>query len=258
MTGYFGTDEHQRLQRKSDGLMEWIMQTPGACVTGRHMASDDFEALGWQTIRQHLAEDGAFGFRWVTPDKQSVMREALADTGASIFDWNGFIGEADDLIRSCAPLLELDLPDGFQILRAQGETLAQMQEFLAGYGITPLSTALMGGELCPALSNVITDGTGRIVAAGFSGMLQNRFSQLADCAWMGLIAVDPECRGLGLGARITASVIMDSLSEMGAKRVVGFAAPDNTASIAMLNRVGLTPCPEKSCVAAMSETRPTR
>ena len=258
MTGYFGTDEHQRLQRKSDGLMEWIMQTPGACVTGRHMASDDFEALGWQTIRQHLAEDGAFGFRWITPDKQSVMRAALADTGASIFDWYGFSGEADDLTTRCSPLLARGLPDGFKTARAQGDTLIQMQKFLAEHGIIPLSTALMGGELCPALSNVIQDKSGRIVAAGFSGMLQNRFSQLADCAWMGLIAVDPECRGLGLGARITASVIIDSLSEMGAQRVVGFAAPDNGASIAMLKRVGLTPRPEKSCVAAMTETRPTR
>ena len=41
MSSYYGTQAQKRLQEKSDRLTPWIMRTPGACLTGRLMGSDD-------------------------------------------------------------------------------------------------------------------------------------------------------------------------------------------------------------------------
>jgi len=258
MSAYFGTDQTQRLQRKSDDLMPWIMATPGACVTGRIIAADNWRALERDLILQHLDEDGMFAFRWITPEDVTMLRAEMARIGACFFDWNGFMGDAATLRSRSEMRLAQPLAKGFDQTRAAPDDLPRMQAFLAEHGITPLSTDLMGGRLCPALSIVIKDAAGTIAAAGFTGMLQNRFSLLADCAWMGLIAVDPAARGMGFGSRIAAALCKASLDDLGAARVIAFAAPDNAASIAMLTGAGLTPRPEKSCVAAISQDRPTR
>lgn len=258
MTPYFGSDETKRLQRKSDALMGWIMDTPGACVTGRIIAADDWTKLGWDVVAHHLQEDGMFGFRWIDPDGVAALQTQLAPTGATLFDWNGFIGDAAHLHDTYSARLARPLPEDLHDGVASAIDLPRMQAFLGGHGITPLSTDLMGGALCPARSFVIKDSADTIVAAGFTGMLQNHHSPLVDCAWMGLIATDPDHRGKGLGSRIMALLCKASVEEMGASRAVAFAAPDNTASIAMLTRAGLTPCAQKSCVAVLSGDRPTR
>ncbi len=258
MSAYFGSQETQRLQRKSDLLMPRIMETPGLCVTGRLMAADNWRAVDWNMILKHLEQDRMFGFRWIPPEDTVELRETFADIGINFFEWNGFMGERETLDAPSRKRLNDPLPQGFVAGSVGPDRLPDVQAFLADHGISPLSADLMGGVLCPAMTLVIADQAGAIVAAGFTGMLQNRFSALADCAWMGLIAVAPSIRGHGLGSYVAARLCQASLTDLGAERVIAFAAPDNAASIAMLTGAGLAPSARKSCVAAISDDRPTR
>ena len=131
------------------------------------------------------------------------------------------------------------MPGGFTVEIARGAAVTELQAFLFDQGITPLSAAVMGGQICPARSVLIRDAQGGPVAAGFVGMLQNAHSPLHDCAWSGLIASAPDQRGKGLGRRVTCELIRIALDDLGAARVMGFAASDNTASKAMLQGCGL-------------------
>jgi RimJ/RimL family protein N-acetyltransferase len=234
------------------------METPGACITGRIIAADDWRTLGWDLIQKHLEEDGMFGFRWVPPEEMAALRANVSATGASFYEWNGFMGVAEELSTRAEQNTAKPIPVGLTDAIAEDDELTAMQAFLFKYGMIPFSTDVLGGRLRPARSHIIKNTSGEIMAAGFTGLLQNRFSRLANFAWMGLIAVDPSCRGKGLAGRIVGRLIRSSLDDLGAHGVIAFAAPDNIASIAMLTGAGLAPRPEKSCVAAMSDTRPTR
>ncbi|SLN67386.1 hypothetical protein PEL8287_03723 [Roseovarius litorisediminis] len=65
--------------------------------------------------------------------------------------------------------------------------LTEMQAKLADQDMAPLSTAVLGGQKCTALSLLIRDAYGGIATMGFVGMLQNRFSPLADFGWIGVM-----------------------------------------------------------------------
>lgn len=255
MSYYYGTEAQQRLQRKSDRLTPWIMRTPGACLTGRVLGSDDPDRLGWEFIRKHLVEDGAFSFRWIDPAGLDAIRRRTSDLNVTLHGWEGYCSDADALRDAIAWPMSRDLPDGLTTRVANATTVAQLQAFYAAHGLTPLSGAVLIGENCEARSILICDDTGAIAAAGFVGMMQNAHSPLHDCAWAGLIACSPAHRGKGLGRRITCDVIRAALDDLGARRVMGFAAAENTVSKAMLQGCGLRPSGHASYVTTLSDTR---
>ena len=258
MSGYYGTDTQQRMQRKSDRLTPWVMNTPGACLTGRVMGTDDPDRLGWDIIRDHLAEDGAYSFRWIGPAGLDRIRRETHDLGVTIHGWDGYANDAVALRRSIAAPLARDLPAGMARQVVDAAAAIDLQRFFVENQIAPLSASVLTGRICQARSIVIRAPDGMIAAAGFVGMMQNRFSPLHDCAWAGLIASATQHRGQGLGLRITCELIRSALDDLGARRVMGFAAPDNLASKAMLARCGLLPADHASYVTTLSGARFTR
>lgn len=255
MSYYFGSDAQQRLQRKSDQMTPWIMRTPGACLTGRVLSSDDPDRLGWDFIREHLQEDGVFSFRWVDAVGMEAIRQNTRDLDVTLHGWDGYCNAADALRDTIADPLARDLLEGMTTWMADATSVSQLQAFYAAQGITPLSGAVLIGDICKARSILICDEAGDIAAAGFVGMLQNEFSALHDCAWAGLIACSPQHRGKGLGRRVTCEVIRTAVEDLGARRVMGFAAVENTVSKAMLQGCGLKPTAYASYVTTLSDAR---
>lgn len=258
MSSYFGTEAQQRLQKKSDRLTPWIMRTPGACLTGRVLGTDDPDRLGWDVIQKHLVEDGVFSFRWVDQTGLERISQKVMDLGASLHGWQGYCNNADNLCSQINIGRERPLAPGLSMEIATDKSIPDLQAFLADQGIAPLSGAVLAGQNCQACSAVIRNRTDAIVAAGFVGMLQNEHSPLHDCAWAGLIACDENERGKGLGRQITSELIRIALDQFGARRVMGFAAADNIASAAMLTGCGLEPTKYASYVATLSTTPFTR
>ncbi|MEO3414485.1 GNAT family N-acetyltransferase [Roseovarius sp. CAU 1744] len=255
MSGYFGTEAQQKLQRKSDRLTAWMMNTPGACLSGRLIASDDPDRLGWKIIREHLLEDGVFSFRWVDRNGLERIKSETRDLGASVHGWDGFCNDSAALRPIATDLLTHEMPAGLGCRIADQTSVRALQSFFVDNAISPLSAAVLTGANCNTRSVLIADERDKIAAAGFVGMLQNRFSPLHDCAWLGLITCDPDMRGHGLGRRVTAELIRVALDDLGAGRVMGFAAASNAASGAMLRGCGLRPVNHASYVATLSATR---
>ena len=255
---YYGTAAQQNQQRKSDRLTSWVFDTPGACLTGQLMCSDDPDRLGWDVVERHLAEDRLYAFRWMDAEGQKQVEEFAAEQGGNTFGWAGFYAGDSELRRFIAPIIGRHLPHGMRMERITPQTVCGMQAMLGRQGMVSLSGAVLCGLNCRALSLMIRDWAGRPAALGFTGMLQNRFSRLGDCAWIGTIATDPAHRGKGLGKRITAALIRAALEEFNARAVMGFAADGNAASKAMLHSCGLQPHPNRSLVVSLSKERYTR
>ena len=90
-------------------------------------------------------------------------------------------------------------------------------------------------------------------------MTHNRHSPFYKSAWVGLIAVDPEHRGLGLGKLVDAICNLAAVTELEAASTMEFVAQDNAPSRAMLESCGLRQVVGKSVVMfSTSEDRITR
>ena len=163
MSGYFGTDAQKRLQRKSDRLTPWIMRTPGACLTGRVLCSDDPARLGWDVIHEHLREDGAFGFRWMDAAALENIRHHTKALDVSIHQWDGYFCEAQGLREAMKDLLTQELPPGMSVRVADADSVSMLQAFYAANGISPLSASVLLGTICPARSILICDEDNNIV-----------------------------------------------------------------------------------------------
>ena len=156
---YFGTEEQQRMQRKSDRLTPWIMRTPGACLTGRVMATDDPETLGWDIIHEHLQEDGVFSFRWVDQPGLDRIRQQTQSLGATIHGWDGYCSDAETLRQAMSDPLSRELPEGMTRQIVDSASVSNLQRFFAQNSIAPLSAAVLtGGNLQSAVGDPARSG----------------------------------------------------------------------------------------------------
>ncbi len=256
--GVFGSPEQVRAQLKSIGMRGEIDTTPGLTHSGRLVGSDDPEATGWDYLEAHLREDGFVGFRCMSPTQAEVVR-AWGKVRGGLHEWAVMLGEASELRPAAAAVLRRPLPDGYRDLGGEqmhsDERLSEMQDLMAGAGVAPVARASLRGDVFPSVCVGVSGPAGGLAAVANAAMHSNRFSAWSDTAWIGLVAVRPEHRGLGLGARASAAAVLSALDRLGAKRAMAFVADDNAASRAMLMRAGLEQSPLRTIAVGKRFTR---
>ncbi|SMY08093.1 GNAT family N-acetyltransferase [Flavimaricola marinus] len=254
---YFGDPKFQALQRARDLQVAELLDQPGAVIHARAFTSDDPESLGWSRIRKVMVDDGMVSLRGV--DERLVERacDELSSFNPVVHRWDLFMADAETLRTVCRPIAALPLPDG--VIRTPDaeittELTHEVQKFLSAHGVSPFSKDALLGRLFPAKLLVLQHSDGRIAAAGFAAMTHNRYSPFAGVAWVGLIAVDPELRGLGLGKQVDALSNLAAVEELGATATMEFVARDNIPSRAMLESCGLRHVTGKSVVILSTST----
>lgn len=258
---FYGDDATRLLQQRRDAEVEEMMNTPGAVGHARAFTSDDPETLGWDKIREVFVREGFVSLRGIDEEMLQEGLDQLADMGPVAHRWDIFLGTAKEIRASSTPMVARGLPAG--ITRQVDETidwasLHEMQAFLSEHGVSPFSKLALSGELFPAKPVILRKPDGAIAAAAFAGITHNAYSWLHDIAWVGLVAVDPELRGFGLGKTVDAMANLVAVDELGAKGATEFAAPDNAASRAVLMACGLTHTGRKAIIYSRSTQRMTR
>lgn len=251
LSPYSGPEDVQLLQRRRDAQVEELRDMPGAVVHARTFSTDDPEALGWDRLREVMAEEGRVALRGATGAEVARAREVLAAFSPVEHVWDIFLAGADAVRAACRPILGGDAARGLTRLAAGDLTdarIREVQEFLAGHGVSPFSRDALTGALFPAEMVVLTHADGRIAAAAFAALTHNRHSRFHGVAWVGLVAVDPALRGRGLGKHVDALANLVAVDDMGATGTMEFVAPDNLPSRAMLEACGLRLLPDRRVV----------
>lgn len=259
MDGYVGTAAQVALQRKCVASHAWIMETPGAVQYGRVMGADDPDSYGWGRIEAALDEDGFFGFRLIRRNAVPLLRGRLAQRGAEIDCWDIFAAPAAVLCdRPLPPLADgLVLVEGAEA--AAPAPLTAIQSCMMGQGVVPLPGPILSGALGPAALAAVGAPGGRVLSTAFAYFPHNARSPYRDWAWSGLVATVPEARGQGLAVAAHIAVLRAIVGEHGAARVYAQARSENTASVRMLEKSGMTHMPDRvSCIARMGTARFTR
>jgi len=247
MTGYFGTEHQQALQRRTHENRHVIAATPGLYNAGRFVGVDDPDQLGWDTMRAMLERDGLVGLRMISP-QQAARHFALFETaGCRIDTWDIFVGKPGDAGSMAQAISAASLPAGIAIQRplmgAESADTRSVQKFLAANWLAPFPGAMLVDQP-RARTIVLEDENGAITATGHTYFPHNAHSPFSAHAWIGLIAVAPAWRGRGLGRLVVALLVHAAFAGLGARRVYAMVAPTNEASRRMVEGCGLHFAPD--------------
>lgn len=259
MAGYAGTDLQQQRQRSADDNHAWTMATPGACNVGRMLGCDDVAAIGWHTVLNILERDGIVGFRLIDAAEMASLATKLGEAGYRVDTWDVFIAERPEAAPRTAAILAQGLPDGLQRLDLgddpTGAPVRQLQDFMLANGVVPFSGSMLLGQLGPAATIAIADGSGTIVAAAHSYMPHNAHSRHRGKAWGGLVAVAPSQRGKKLGNYVNAAIVEAAFSQLGADGIYELVSATNIPSRRMVESCGLHLDPNLLTGAATSDSQ---
>ncbi len=243
VAGYFGSDQQQALQLKSEQTHAWAMSTPGAVNSGRLMGTDDPDLLGWDRIFSSLEQDGVFAFRLMPADRAGSIRERLAEKGYRIDTWDVFLADRIGAEAAVSHVLGGPLPNGFRMILdppgADSSDMADLQAFVASNGVAPFSGSMLAGEFGPTVLIRIVDQAGNLAAAAHGYLPHNRHSRHHRSAWGGMVAVSPDHRGSGLGRYANALMVRECFASLGAETVHEFVSTTNVPSRRMVEASGL-------------------
>ena len=254
MAGYFGTEFQTRLQKRSDERAEWARKTPGAYNSGRMLASEDPDRLGWDSILEFLERDGAFGFRMLPADRAADLVGRLTPRGYRVDFWDTFIAGRSAAMSRVEEILANGLPgDLMQLdmaIEATSPIVRHVQEFMARNGIAPFSGSMLVGEIEPALTVVVAEPDGTIVATAHAYRPHNIYSPYHTAAWGGLIAVAESQRGRKLGTYVNAMMIRAAFEQLAVDRIYELASATNIPSRRMIEACGLSMEPNLKAATA--------
>jgi RimJ/RimL family protein N-acetyltransferase len=258
MSGYFGTDIQQLLQQRAEQSFEFVRATPGACQAARMLATDEPDALQWSVIDDLLRRDGMFAFRMLDKGSQHAIAARLLDKGYRFDTWDVFVASAEETSALAGSAIEL--PSKYRRMpsphASEGEDTRSLQFLMARCGVAPFSGSFLVGEIGPATTVAIADGSGEPVAVAHAYLPHNAHSPFHTYAWVGLVAVDERHRGEGLGTSVTSMAIRAACSGLGATHVYSLASPENVPSRRMLESCGLVFKPQLVCGVAVANASP--
>src|SRR5215212_3368855 len=115
MSGYYGTDAQQTLQRCTFEGRQKIAETPGLYNAGRFIGTDDPDRLGWDTLKRMLEENGVLGFRLITHEQSQSYYPRVVEHGYRIDTWDVFIASAESVRARVDEIVLRGPPNGTAI-----------------------------------------------------------------------------------------------------------------------------------------------
>ena len=243
MAEFWGDEAAVARQKRLLARKDVFARSPWLACGSRLLVVVDPAPEIWPEISEMVEEDGV-----VAP---VLMRQPDVDAWAArhlgssweVHSWDAFMGDAERIVSTSEGVVAArSLPEGWtarSVAVPDAGQIAKMQALNALCGVSSSPGFAFRGDIVPTLNVLIEDGEGRLMAMAHATMMFHPESAFADCAFIGLVSVDPGARGLGLGAYANALCLVESHRALGWGRATEFVARDNPASRAMVGRCGL-------------------
>ena len=115
MAGFYGTEEQQALQRRTQEMRDWIASTPGIYNAGRFIGVDDPDRVPEPLIEEMLARDGLIGFRMISPAQADRIFPPLEAGGYRIDTWDILVGTPDTAGVEAGAITGRPVPEGITV-----------------------------------------------------------------------------------------------------------------------------------------------
>ncbi|MEM7223140.1 MAG: GNAT family N-acetyltransferase [Pseudomonadota bacterium] len=240
---YLGTEIQIRRQQAIHSRKDWIAKTPGAYNGARMVGFDDPERVGWDSVRRVAEEDGLVGFPGA---RETEILAAIArhlGPGWHTNTWLTYTGTPETVLPTCEAIERaVTLPTAWRkeiYLSPDDQAIGEVQTLNMACDILPYPAYYSRGEDVPIITTLLRDKEGMPVATGSACMRYHENSRLGGCLFIGLISVDPRCRGKRLGSLVNALTLIESHRAFGWTKVHEQVHESNTASRKMIEACGL-------------------
>jgi len=243
MAEFIGTDEQTAIQKRLFERQVWIKDAPDISNGGRVLNFLDVETTGWDRIIALTHQDGIAGFTAV--DLKTMTETLVTKFGPDwkMPHWDVFLGDAQAVLAaSRAAIKSSPLPDGWRIetLATPSDTqIDEIQQVNMANGVAPSPAYYLRGDIFPHFSTCIWNDEGIMVATSAASARYHPEGRFAEHLFEGSVAVSAACRGMGLGRRVNAQVLVDSYDMIAWKTALAQVQPDNAPSRAMIDACGL-------------------
>lgn len=244
MAEYVGSESQQSLQKRLRQKQGWFKETPGAFNGGRILGFDDPEQIGWPEVAKLTSIDKLALFPLFPKDQ--IFDNLTRHLGANwrTPHWLAYLGQPEDVIGvSRARIEEIWLPKGWTVEATEAPSDQQIESIQAlnsETGVSPYPAYFSRGEAAPIVTICIVDAEGQLKATASGAMRYHPESRLGGYLFAGMVSVKSDSRGIGLGKLANAVLMVESHARLSWTIVQEQAAPDNPASIAMIQSCGLT------------------
>lgn len=243
MAEFWGDKATVERQKRLLARKDIMARSPWLANGGRLLVVSDPAPEAWPEFSAMVEEDGVVAMVLMRQDEVDAWAARHLGPSWEVHSWDAFMGDAERIVPASEGVIEArHLPKGW-LARAvrvpDDEEIARMQALNALCGVSSAPGFAFRGDLVPALSVLIEDEDRRLMATAFASCMFHPESAFGDTAFIGLVSVDPEARGLGLGVYANAMCIVESRKALGWGRVTEFVAADNPPSRAMVSRCGL-------------------
>ena len=256
MAEFYGTDIQIAIQRRMRERHDWIERTPDIANGGRVLNFVEPEKTGWDRIRELFAEDHVISFTAQPLATTMPYLKATFGDNCQYPYWNVFIGNVQRVLEACnAVVADVSTPVGWQLQSLETPTddqISEVQKLNLATGIAPYPAFYTRGEAVPCLTTCLWNEQGNMVATASANFRYHANSRFSGHIFEGSVSVAEECRGMGLGKLLNASVLIDSHKLYSWVGAVAQARPDNEPSRRMIEACGLEMSPDLVTISVVA------
>lgn len=256
MAEFHGTDLQIAIQKRMQGRQAWIERTPEVANGGRVLNFVEPEKIGWETIRDLFAEDHVISFTaQPLATMMPVLRQTFGDNCQYPY-WNVFTGDVQRVLEACkAVIADVPTPTGWRLRSLETPTdgqISEVQKLNEATGIAPYPAFYSRGEAVPCLTTCLWNEQGKMVATASANFRYHPNSRFSGHIFEGSVSVAEECRGMGLGKLLNATVLLDSHRLYNWVGALAQARPDNAPSRRMIEACGLEMSPDLVTISVIA------
>jgi len=184
-----------------------------------------------------------------------LLRETFGDKCQYPY-WNVFVGDAERVLTASKSVIaDVSVPTGWRLKSLETPTdgqIADVQELNIATGIAPYPAYYTRGETVPCLTSCLWNEQGKLVATASANCRYHSNSRFSEHVFEGSVSVADNCKGMGLGKLLNATVLVYSHRLYNWAGVLAQARPDNVPSRRMIEACGLEMSPDLVTISVVA------
>ncbi len=246
---FFGTRSQQTVSRRARDTWKLIQDDPRYAYNGRIVALAGYHGPETAEKLVSLARlQGSTTCHFLPKEKAGTVQQLVEDCGLATNTWE-FCKGGEPAYEVARKILETHkLPEDISVERLGAETApALISDFasMAGdCGVLVMAGRVMRGLDVPGVTLAGIDESGKVIASAWGYKCYHQQSGFADHAFWGGLTCHPDRRGQKIALVLGALSIVRLWEELQVRTVCTGIAPDNSASFALCEKLGVFPSDE--------------
>jgi len=241
---FFGSTDQVTLMQRAWTLWALLHDDPCYSFYGRMISLSDPGDDAVDRICALARLQGATSCQYLPACDAEHFCAELKARGMHAYRYEQLLGSEDALAASHRMLENHALPEDITVTTVGANTsrdrVADLAQLSLTCGVMPVSGSAMRGQSRTGVCLLATDSAGEAVATASSYLSNHPAGPHGRDAFWGMLATREDRRGQRIALVLGARAIVSMWETWGARAFTTSVSADNTSSVAVCNRLGLT------------------